>query len=103
MKEPPMSRARILLVACAFLVGLSACRRESNTAPPPRREEPRNESDLALVTISPEAYKSLGIQAQPIKTGPVQEHLALTGWIMAKQGHEVTLTAPVAGYVRLSA
>src|SRR5262249_28915816 len=56
---------------------------------------------------------ALKIRSEPVKSlvkgqkaplpwvGEVQERLQLTGWIMAPQGKEVTVTAPVAGYVRL--
>jgi RND family efflux transporter MFP subunit len=63
-------------------------------------EKPRSESSLAFITISKKAYASLGIQTTKAAARPVQERLALTGWIMARPGHEVTVTAPAAGYVR---
>jgi multidrug efflux pump subunit AcrA (membrane-fusion protein) len=65
-------------------------------------EKPKVESDLPVITLSAEAYKSLAIASEPIHTEKIQEFLNLTGWIMAPQGKEVTITAPVAGYVRLS-
>src|SRR5262245_3356996 len=68
--------------------------------PPAAAEKPKVESDLARPTLSSAAYKSLGIVSQAVKNQQVQEQLPLTGWIMAKQGNEVTITAPVAGYVR---
>src|SRR5262249_2900141 len=65
-------------------------------------EKKKEESDLAFITLSEKAYKAVGIQTMPLKSQVVQERLTLTGWIMAKPGQEVTITAPAAGYVRLS-
>lgn len=67
---------------------------------PTTSEKPRSESDLAFTNITKKAYVSLQIKTQPIAIKDVHERLALTGWIMSKPGHEVTLTAPAAGYVR---
>src|SRR5262245_38725865 len=73
--------------------------------PPPKpaaapTEKPKTESDLARTTLSRSAYQSLAIHSEPLAKKRVQEHTPLTGWVMARQGHEVTLTAPVAGQVR---
>ena len=65
-------------------------------------EKPKVESELAVTHLSAEAYKSLGIKSEQIHTDKIQEFIQLTGWIMAPQGKEVTITSPVAGYVRLS-
>ncbi len=95
----PHRRAGWLLFAVTLLAG---CQEQGKPAPPAAApEKPKVESELAYVTISAKARVSLGIESQPIRTGPVQEHIALTGWVMARQGNEVTITAPVAGYVRL--
>ncbi|MBY0525669.1 MAG: efflux RND transporter periplasmic adaptor subunit [Gemmataceae bacterium] len=63
-------------------------------------EKPKVEGELARTTLSAEACKSLGIQSAPVRNQEVQETLPLTGWIMARQGNEVILTAESAGYVR---
>jgi hypothetical protein len=68
-------------------------------APAPAAEKPRVESELARITLSEEAARSLGIQTRAPRTGEVQDQLLLPGWIMVPPGNEVTLTAPVAGYV----
>src|SRR2546426_8315657 len=68
-----------------------------------KKEETKVEGDLAYTTLSHKARESLQIETQPIRTGPVQEYLPLTGWIMARQGNDVTLTAPVAGFVKMAA
>lgn len=89
----------LLLVAL-----LPACNGEhKQSAPPPGGgEQKKNEAELAFTTLSKKAATSLKIQTQPPRIDEVQEHLALPGWIMAKPGHEVSVTAPAAGYVRLA-
>jgi hypothetical protein len=52
-------------------------------------EKPKVESTLSVTTISPKAYKSLGIVSEQIHTDKTQEFVQLTGWIMAPQGKEV--------------
>lgn len=77
------------------------CGQRPPSAPPPGREEKKKvESELAYITLSKKAHTALGIQSQAIEPREVQERMTLTGWIMAKPGHEVIVTAPAAGYVR---
>lgn len=86
----------------SWLLGLAllstGCAKVPGQAPP-AAEKPKVESDLSRTDLSRKAAKSLGIQSRPISTPPVQEQVPLTGWVMSKQGNEVTLTAPVAGYI----
>src|SRR5262249_26395990 len=82
-----------LLLAC---VGCT-----TNTAKPSASgEKPKVEANLAFTNLSKKAYEKLDIQTQKLAIRDVNERLAITGWIMAKPGHEVMLTAPSAGYVR---
>jgi cobalt-zinc-cadmium efflux system membrane fusion protein len=87
-----------LLILIASSAGCSGPPGQS--APPPAAEKPRVESDLSQTTLSRPARKSLGIQSEVVRSQPVQEQVQLTGWVMARQGHEVTITAPVGGYIR---
>lgn len=92
-----LSRLRLsilLLPALAF-----GCAK-GPSAPQAAAEKPKVESELSRTTLSKEACQNLKIVTAAVRNGPVQEQLPLTGWIMAKQGNEVTITAPVAGYVR---
>jgi cobalt-zinc-cadmium efflux system membrane fusion protein len=84
------------LLLALFVVGCA----KTAAPPPPAAEKPKVESDLSRTTLSKEACQSLQIATVAVQNRPVQEQLPLTGWIMAKQGNEVTITAPVAGYVR---
>jgi len=79
-----MRHVSVLLAVVFAVSSIPGCSGKSNPAPP--AEQPKTEGDLALTTISADAYKSLRIASQPAKIGPVQEQLPLTGWIMAKQG-----------------
>jgi RND family efflux transporter MFP subunit len=85
-----------------FLIGMAGCgpgNGKPASAPGPKAEKPRVESDLARITLTDEAAQSLGIQTKPPRTGEIQDQLILPGWVMVPPGNEVTLTAPVAGYV----
>jgi RND family efflux transporter MFP subunit len=85
----------VLLAGC----NRAPAKTPSAAAPP---EKPKDESTLARTTLPPQDAASLGIKSEEIKPRLVQEHTRLTGWIMARQGNEVTVTAPVAGYVRVA-
>jgi RND family efflux transporter MFP subunit len=64
-------------------------------------EKPKIEADLAFTDLTKKQYVALMIKTEPAVVKEVQERLSLTGWIMAKPGNEVVLTAPAAGYVKL--
>jgi hypothetical protein len=89
-------------VCLLFLIVIAGCTPGSakqTTTPPAKTEKPRVESDLARITLTEEAAKSLGIQTKLPRTGEIQDQLILPGWVMVPPGNEVTLTASVAGYV----
>ena len=91
-----MTYLRILVVFFPlFVVGCN------NPAKPaaPASEKVKVEADLAFTDLSKKAYISLEIKTQKAAVTEVGERRALTGWIMAKPGNEVTLTASIAGYV----
>ncbi len=67
---------------------------------PPAGEKPKTESDLSKTTLSHEARNSLGIRTEPARLESVQESRERTGWVVPKQGDDVTLTAPVPGIIR---
>jgi RND family efflux transporter MFP subunit len=95
-----VSRAAPALLLLAAGLAAPGCADKGKPPVPAAAEKPRAEGDLAHTTLAKEAVDSLHIATAPVVTKPVQEHLQLTGWVMAKQGNEVTITAPVAGYVR---
>src|SRR5262249_20852328 len=83
-----------------LFLGGSGCNGPVGITPPPPAEKPKIESDLATTTLPAEAVRSLGIKSETVARKEVQDRLQLTGWVMARQRNEVTVTAPVAGYVR---
>lgn len=93
------SLCRTLPLSALLLAGCA--RTPAQPAPAaPVAEKPKVESELARTTLSAKAYQSLGIGTQPARNEPVQEYARMTGWVMVRQGNEVTITAPVAGFVR---
>ena len=99
-----MQRLPVWICICLVMTGLAGC--TAPAQPPkvaPAAEKPRAEADLARTSISKKAYISLGIKTNPPRVAETNEQLALTGWIMARPGSEVTLTAPAAGYVSITA
>lgn len=92
---------RLLLVAPFALLFAVGCQKTSSApALATAAEKPKAETDLSRTTLPEKSAASLGIVSENTVNQPVQEQMPFTGWVMAKQGHEVTLTAPVAGYVR---
>src|SRR5262249_33667347 len=92
---------RFAVIALLGPMTCAGCNRGPAASPPPAAaEKPKVESELGRTTLSQEAARSLGIRSEPARNETIQAYLALTGWVMAKPGNEVTLTAPVAGYVR---
>src|SRR5262249_51639681 len=70
--------------------------------PPPRgaAAKPRAEAELRRTTSSKRGASGRGLESAAVRPREAQEHLRLPGWVAVPQGSEVTLTAPVAGYVR---
>lgn len=86
------------LLAVLLVVGCAQSPAQQPAGPPV--EKPKVESDLSKTTLPAAAFRSLGIRCEPARVEPVREHARLTGWVMVRPGDEVTVTAPVAGYVR---
>src|SRR5262249_48024426 len=86
--------------ACLLTISLTGC----GQSPPPQAsrppEKPKVEAELAYTTLSDTDAGALRIESRPVTTGAVQEHLQLTGWVMAPQGPGGTNTPPAAGYIR---
>src|SRR5580765_3533333 len=94
-----MSRIRRWLILF-ILTGFVGCN-GSPAKPAGSAEKPKVEAALAFTDLIQEEYDKLEIKTKPAAVEEVHERLTLTGWIMAKPGHEVTVTAPAAGYVRI--
>jgi RND family efflux transporter MFP subunit len=86
--------------AVLVLTVVAGCQRNAAPQPAKAAEKPHVEADLARTTLTADAVKSLGVRSAPAGVREVQRQLRLSGWVMVPQGREVTLTAPVSGYVR---
>jgi RND family efflux transporter MFP subunit len=69
----------------------------AKTAPPAKVENAKAETDLATVTLSPEAQKHLAIQTMKVAIAPVALTRTVGGETIVPPGKSVTLTAPMAG------
>jgi RND family efflux transporter MFP subunit len=91
-----------VLFLLSFLLAPSGCQPPASpskyVAPKPV-EKPHVESDLTRTTLADDEVKSLRVRSEPVRSAEVQERLPFTGWVMVKQGNEVTVTAPLAGFV----
>ena len=90
----------LLLVVFGCLAGSTGCSPKTPSAG--SAEKPKVEAALAFTDLLQEEYDKLKIKTQAAAVEDDDERLILTGWIMAKPGHEVTLTAPSAGYVKIT-
>jgi membrane fusion protein, heavy metal efflux system len=96
------AKIAVLLFALLGLLPVMGCQRP---APPAggAAEKPRAEAELSRTSITRDAKASLGIETKPVRSEQVQDQRLLTGWVMPRPGNEVTVTAPVSGYVRAPA
>jgi multidrug efflux pump subunit AcrA (membrane-fusion protein) len=75
--------------------------KKAATAPPAAGgAKPKTEADLVRLRLTRREVKSLDVRSAPATMAKVQEQLKIHGFVMARPGSEVVLTAPVAGYVR---
>ncbi|MGH7492049.1 MAG: efflux RND transporter periplasmic adaptor subunit [bacterium] len=69
----------------------------SSATPPAKVANGVKESELATVTLSPEAEQRLGIATATVEHRQVARRLHLGGEVVATPGHRILVTAPVAG------
>src|SRR5205807_4822713 len=93
------SVALSLLLFLLIQAGCQPPAGSSKYAAPKPAEKAHVESDLTRTTLADDEVASLRVRTEPVREEEVQERLPFTGWVMVKQGNEVTVTAPVAGYV----
>jgi RND family efflux transporter MFP subunit len=93
-------RTTLCIAALVPLLVAGGCERPVAPAGAPAAQKPKAEADLARTTLTPEQARSLGVRSAAAVTRPVQDVLELGGWVVARPGCEVTVTAPVAGYVQ---
>lgn len=92
-----------LFILLALLSNLWNCARDtkssSSAAPPAKVANGVKESELATVTLSPEAERRLGIETAPVENRQIARTLRLGGEIIALPGRRIVVTAPMAGVV----
>jgi multidrug efflux pump subunit AcrA (membrane-fusion protein) len=99
----------MLRLTSLCLLLLIGCNRSSTSTPVPAPspapasapEKPKVESELPRTTLPAKSAKSLGIATTQARVRPVQDTLRLTGVIVPPAGYESTITAPLAGVVKL--
>lgn len=100
--RPPSSLVLILRGACALAaIAFVSCSQQGATeapAPPPAVvQHAAKESDLATITLTPEAEKRLGLATAVLGVEPVRRTRVYGGEIAIPPGRAVTVAAPVAG------
>ncbi len=71
-----------------------------------RRGEPNEESEPARpdaveagIHLGEEAQRSIGVVTAPVQSRVIPSNIRATGWLTIKPGNEVTIRAPVTGFV----
>ncbi len=90
----------ILIVCSIFAIG---CNQQTAAKPkaaaPAKVEMVPHESDLATITLTPEAETRLGITTVAAESRKVQQHRTFGGEVMVPSGKSIMISAPVAGIV----
>ncbi|HYN08815.1 MAG TPA: efflux RND transporter periplasmic adaptor subunit [Vicinamibacterales bacterium] len=84
----------LAVVGCGGSSGPPAA---SKSVPTAKVDNPKPESDLATVTLSPEAQKHLAIQTMKVTNEPVSLTRTVGGETIVPPGKSVAVTAPIAG------
>jgi RND family efflux transporter MFP subunit len=86
-----------LAVAAAACGGGSAAPPSGKSTPAAKVDSPKPESDLATVTLSPEAQKHLAVQTMKAAVEPVALTRTVGAEAIVPPGKSVVVTAPMAG------
>lgn len=91
---------RALCIALTAALPLLACKRKEDKAPPPANVEgAKKETELATVTLVPEAEQRLGLAFALVERRSVPHVRTVGGIVEAPPGHSLPITAPLAGIV----
>ena len=87
----------LLLLAAGCGGSSSGSSTSAKSAPAAKVDSPKPETELATVTLSPEAEKHLAIQTMKVATEPVALSRTVGGEAIVPPGKSVQVTAPIAG------
>ena len=101
--KPGLNQCFTNLNLLVFLTGIWSCTNKiqpsSSATPPAKVANAVKESELATVTLSPQAEQRLGIETAIVQKRKVARTLSLGGEIVAVPGHRIFVTAPAPGVV----
>jgi RND family efflux transporter MFP subunit len=91
---------RTLCIALTAALPVLACGpKEKQTAAPAKVEGAKKETELATVTLAPEAEARLGLEFATVERRSVPHVRTLGGIVEAPPGRSLSITAPLAGTV----
>jgi RND family efflux transporter MFP subunit len=91
---------RALCIVLTATLPLLACGHSDPKAPPPAKVEgAKKETELASVTLLPEAEQRLGLAFAPVERRSVPNVRTVGGVVEAPPGRSLPITAPLAGTV----
>lgn len=97
-----INRSLCLLLVMAA-AGCSKSSPPANQAPPAKVNAPVKESELATITLSPEAEKRLGIETAVVAVQNIPKMRAVGGEVIVIPGASVKVAAPVPGTLQAEA
>ncbi len=93
----------MLIVSSSCVIGCKPpTATKSKAAAPAKVEMVPHESDLATITLTPEAESRLGITTVAAESRKVQQHRTFGGEVIVPSGKSIMISAPVAGIVSSS-
>src|SRR5258708_33901388 len=95
----PFWKASIAAICALVLLCLAGCNREDKPTAQPEEHEPAR---AGVLHISEAVQKHIGLATQSAIRREVLDTLTVTGWLEAEPGREVTVKAPIAGFVTAS-
>ncbi|HZN66292.1 MAG TPA: TolC family protein, partial [Tepidisphaeraceae bacterium] len=103
--DSPMTFASLFLAAVVpvCLVNICGCDEKPTTAakppPPASSSHPVKESDLNVLTLTPDAERRLDVKTSPVRRKRVSRARLFGGEVVVPPGRSVVVSAPLAGTV----
>jgi hypothetical protein len=94
-RVPILVLVLMLLPCCGCGPGDSA--EVAPPAPPAKVAKPADESELAIVTLTPKAEERLGIRIAQVQRKPIRQRRTLGGEVTFPPGKAITVSAPLSG------